>query len=1135
MMLLTTCRFFSLFIVLGWLGSATLGQTPIFEDLLTDASKISGQAGSGIFSANGYTLTHTGGTSTNGEPRSLDFVWYDLPGLGSDGTGSFEFDVTGLFPNAGCTGNEVAEACDSTGLNPATVKNDFWASPYAVMMRKINDPEWATYTNKLKLSGRAGPDAETDWKAGFSPVLSWDGTVTYRFRVTWTGATLRIWRGLPGQTLSVLAPSSNWTLNNSFTPNILHIQLGSSFWTSTTVNREFGGAPGTTYSLLRVYEEDLGGAATPPGSPPPPPPTEVSIDLGSPDVADGMTHPQVADGTTTATTIGSKSCRMNVDPATDHYFYFTVTDEFAYNGNRPNTDITIDYYDTGSGNLDLQYDSSDPNWLPNPAYKQSSDSITLTGTNTWKQHTFHVTDAYFGNRQNGGSDFRIARPGTNTFYLDLIHATGPPCKATNPIPPHQANYVSVDADLGWSTAAGANSYDVHFGTTSPGTFQGNQTGITFEPGTLNFNTTYYWRVDSVGDTGTTTGDVWSFTTKSETATGVTLGISPDGRFFTIDGVPTFLHGISYYGNQYITTGSFRTQDLDDMLVDGFNWLRVWAYWAWPWYTGPNVSALNKDGTVREPYMTRLKTLIAECDARGIIVDCVMLRDTYNEWHSPDTLARHLTAAQTLATELLPYRNVYFDLGNERDNRGCLVPFDEMPQLINAVKTIDPDRLCTFSQGGMIDSQSVLNDYINVGMVDFFAVHMCRTSECPSLTYGEVQKYIGWMANLGTRVPIHLQEPFRRGNRAAWNPVQEDYYRDETGGKVAEAAGWCFHNGGNDAYSADGRPYRSFNMSDPEGRLYDQLDSVELSATDNAILQIGSTDANIRRYQAEYNEQLSHNIGRKEDLVWSANVAQDSAGYLTTGPFIDTVPVGNHQVTWRLMIDNNTVDNDPIVTLDVYTGGNQLAAHTVNRQDFNAANTWQTFDLNFGSTGQQDLEFRTYWYDEAYIKCDWVQLTIGGGIPQPPIIAEVFPDPNIVHPGTEYIKQLTLVQGNPAPTWSVVQGPSGTQVNVNGSVSGWTPTVSDLGSSYRFIIQASNTEGSDIEEWDVEVHSIADFDDDNDVDQEDFGWFQTCYSGPGAFPTTECEPADFDSDRDVDVEDFVTFQNCMGGPNNPPGC
>ena len=58
------------------------------------------------------------------------------------------------------------------------------------------------------------------------------------------------------------------------------------------------------------------------------------------------------------------------------------------------------------------------------------------------------------------------------------------------------------------------------------------------------------------------------------AAGVTLGISPDGRFFTVNSVPTFLNGVSYYGAQSITTPALITQDLDDMVAQGFNWVRV---------------------------------------------------------------------------------------------------------------------------------------------------------------------------------------------------------------------------------------------------------------------------------------------------------------------------------------------------------------------------------------------------------------------------------------------------------------------------------------------------------------------------------------------------------------------------------
>ncbi len=43
-------------------------------------------------------------------------------------------------------------------------------------------------------------------------------------------------------------------------------------------------------------------------------------------------------------------------------------------------------------------------------------------------------------------------------------------------------------------------------------FKGNQTGTTFDPGTLAAVTTYYWRIDEANGPETIRGDVWSFTT-----------------------------------------------------------------------------------------------------------------------------------------------------------------------------------------------------------------------------------------------------------------------------------------------------------------------------------------------------------------------------------------------------------------------------------------------------------------------------------------------------------------------------------------------------------------------------------------------------------------------------------------------
>ena len=102
----------------------------------------------------------------------------------------------------------------------------------------------------------------------------------------------------------------------------------------------------------------------------------------------------------------------------------------------------------------------------------------------------------------------IAADGTiiDSFEVDMV-------KATNPNPSNGATNVAANSTLSWTAGTTAASHDVYFGTTSPGTFRGNQTATTYDPGTLTAGLTYYWRIDEKDDSQqTTTGDVWSFTT-----------------------------------------------------------------------------------------------------------------------------------------------------------------------------------------------------------------------------------------------------------------------------------------------------------------------------------------------------------------------------------------------------------------------------------------------------------------------------------------------------------------------------------------------------------------------------------------------------------------------------------------------
>ncbi|UCG58741.1 MAG: hypothetical protein JSU70_04345, partial [Phycisphaerales bacterium] len=86
-------------------------------------------------------------------------------------------------------------------------------------------------------------------------------------------------------------------------------------------------------------------------------------------------------------------------------------------------------------------------------------------------------------------------------------------QASNPSPADGAEDVPLGTVLSWKAGIDAISHDVYFGTADPPTFIQNQLETTYEPGPLEYETTYYWRIDESDGQGTTPGQVWSFTTE----------------------------------------------------------------------------------------------------------------------------------------------------------------------------------------------------------------------------------------------------------------------------------------------------------------------------------------------------------------------------------------------------------------------------------------------------------------------------------------------------------------------------------------------------------------------------------------------------------------------------------------------
>jgi hypothetical protein len=101
--------------------------------------------------------------------------------------------------------------------------------------------------------------------------------------------------------------------------------------------------------------------------------------------------------------------------------------------------------------------------------------------------------------------------------LSEVRFTYAPMQARGPQPTDNAGAVSLSATLDWRPGRDATSHKVFFDTDRAAVAAGTAAAKTmtehnFDPGTLNFGTFYYWKVDEIG-AATYPGSVWSFTTQ----------------------------------------------------------------------------------------------------------------------------------------------------------------------------------------------------------------------------------------------------------------------------------------------------------------------------------------------------------------------------------------------------------------------------------------------------------------------------------------------------------------------------------------------------------------------------------------------------------------------------------------------
>jgi len=102
---------------------------------------------------------------------------------------------------------------------------------------------------------------------------------------------------------------------------------------------------------------------------------------------------------------------------------------------------------------------------------------------------------------------------------------GPPAFPTLLSPVSGATGLDQAQTLTWIPAAGATSYQVYLGSVSPPPQVATTGGTSYNAGTLNANTIYYWSIIAVNQMGQSSSPIWFFTTAT-----CPLSVSPSAVF-----------------------------------------------------------------------------------------------------------------------------------------------------------------------------------------------------------------------------------------------------------------------------------------------------------------------------------------------------------------------------------------------------------------------------------------------------------------------------------------------------------------------------------------------------------------------------------------------------------------------------
>jgi len=237
-------------------------------------------------------------------------------------------------------------------------------------------------------------------------------------------------------------------------------------------------------------------------------------------------------------------------------------------------------------------------------------------------------------------------------------------------------------------------------------------------------------------------------------------LTVSGVSFELNGIPFEYTGVSFfnalYNPEFNRSSDIRKEWIRKFMDHGINVLRIWCqYDNGRGFVdgGPDRTLYLSDGSLKPEFISRLKDLIRDADDEGTIILLVLFsRESWEEnIRLGDRESEH--AVEMITRELIPFRNLVFQIWNEHDHRTL--------DYLNIIKRIDPARLVTNSPGygghlGSLEENRKL---------DYLSPHTTRED---TRHWEIAAKEIEYLLNK-YRKPVVDDEPARTGTSSFGGP------------------------------------------------------------------------------------------------------------------------------------------------------------------------------------------------------------------------------------------------------------------------------------------------------------------------------------------------------------------------------